>query len=816
MRLALKIGLAVLAVIVLLVGGIVLYLAVFFDANQFKGTFASLVQKKTGRSFSIESIHVAFYPTLGLQLTNATLGNAPAFGSVPFAQIGKAEVGVQILPLLLHHEVRAKRIYLSDVQANLQKDATGHSNWEDLAGKPKNPSQPEESSSSPISALAVNVEGVDIEKCTFTYSDAQAHRDYAISDFALTTGTLIPNQPVDMNMSLGLKSDAPALQARLTLKGNIVVDTQDKHDHIAGFEAVLQSEGVGLPQGIQRLTLGGDLDYQGVTKVAHFANAHIEVDAQGPEAPSGLQRLLIAGDLVYQGDAQTAHFSNARVEADTQGPKAPAGMQRVVIGGQLDYLIPKKIAHFANARFDIDAAGPSIPGGKQHVVATGNLAYDGSQGTASLANGRIAMASLNMSAGVTAAGLNNANTTTIAANLHVDPFDPRKLLDAVGKSAMAPIDPTAMRYGKLDAQFSATPRSASLHNLVMQLDQSHINGQFDVTDIQNHSLTFSLKIDQIDVDRFATKKPAAPTQPAATATAHTDPNATPIPVEMLDSYNANGSFGIGKLKVKNLWLSNVQLTIAARRGGSKREQLSADLYSGHAQEVQQMDMGTPPRYTTQLQLQNVNAGALLKDLSGKDRVTGIAQMTMNTTSNGTTLGAFRRSMNGTVSLKLSNGSVKGVDLANIVQQGQSLLNGQLPTENSSQQTQFSNLEGSGKIVNGVLNDSISGASPLLRLTGSGSVDLVNMTLDYVAKPTIVNTLSGQGGKSMDKLRGIAIPVHFTGSLSSPHYSLDVKAALEDKLKQGLQQVIQQKLGGGGSNSGQNLGNQLKSLFGGQH
>ena len=119
-----------------------------------------------------------------------------------------------------------------------------------------------------------------------------------------------------------------------------------------------------------------------------------------------------------------------------------------------------------------------------------------------------------------------------------------------------------------------------------------------------------------------------------------------------------------------------------------------------------MDMGAPPRYTTQLQLTNVNAAALLKDLSGKDRVTGIAQMTMNTTSNGTTLGAFRRSMNGTVSLKLSNGSVKGVDLANIVQQGQSLLNGQLPTENSSQQTQFSNLEGSGKIVNGVLNDSI--------------------------------------------------------------------------------------------------------------
>src|SRR6202034_1056 len=108
---------------------------------------------------------------LGLQLTNATLGNAAGFGDAPFARVGKADIGVQILPLLLHHEVQARRIYLSDLQANLQKAADGHSNWADLANKSK-PSEPENpSTSSPLNALAVNVKGVDIEKSTFTYSD---------------------------------------------------------------------------------------------------------------------------------------------------------------------------------------------------------------------------------------------------------------------------------------------------------------------------------------------------------------------------------------------------------------------------------------------------------------------------------------------------------------------------------------------------------------------------------------------------------------------------------------------------------------------
>ena len=77
--------------------------------------------------------------------------------------------------------------------------------------------------------------------CTFTYSDAQAHKNYAISDFTLTTGTLVPNQPVDLTMSLGLKSGCPCLAGAPDREGQHRRGHQGQarsHRRVAGHAAI--------------------------------------------------------------------------------------------------------------------------------------------------------------------------------------------------------------------------------------------------------------------------------------------------------------------------------------------------------------------------------------------------------------------------------------------------------------------------------------------------------------------------------------------------------------------------------------------------
>jgi AsmA protein len=131
----------------------------------------------------------------------------------------------------------------------------------------------------------------------------------------------------------------------------------------------------------------------------------------------------------------------------------------------------------------------------------------------------------------------------------------------------------------------------------------------------------------------------------------------------------------------------------------------------------------------------------------------------------------------------------------------------VPQDSGAQQTDFTTMSASGKISNGVLrSDDLNAASPLLRLTGAGQVDLANNSLDYTAKPTLVNTATGQGGKQLANLQGIVIPVRVYGPFAAPKYQLDVAEAL----KQDAVQKLTQKLGNGQNGD---LVNTLQGLFG---
>jgi len=180
------------------------------------------------------------------------------------------------------------------------------------------------------------------------------------------------------------------------------------------------------------------------------------------------------------------------------------------------------------------------------------------------------------------------------------------------------------------------------------------------------------------------------------------------------------------------------------------------------------------------------------------------------------MGELKRALNGNVSFEFKDGAVKGFNLGQIIRKADALLTGTQLNESEPPQTDFTELSASAKITNGVLqSDALNAKSPLFRVDGAGKVDLANETLDYTAKPTIVNTISGQGGKDMSQLNGLTIPVHVTGPWSAPKYSLDLKLALQqkatEKLRGRLDDQIQKKLGD--SPLKEKLSDTLNSLFG---
>jgi len=69
-------------------------------------------------------------------------------------------------------------------------------------------------------------------------------------------------------------------------------------------------------------------------------------------------------------------------------------------------------------------------------------------------------------------------------------------------------------------------------------------------------------------------------------------------------------------------------------------------------------------------------------------------------------------------------------------------------------------------------------APILRLAkgdSRGDIDIGNETINYLAKPTIVKSLKGQGGADLDALAGLSIPVKITGTFADPKFGMDFAA-----------------------------------------
>src|SRR5207245_7156584 len=129
------------------------------------------------------------------------------------------------------------------------------------------------------------------------------------------------------------------------------------------------------------------------------------------------------------------------------------------------------------------------------------------------------------------------------------------------------------------------------------------------------------------------------------------------------------------------------------------------------------------------------------------------------------------SLSGAARVRLRDGAIKGIDIAGLLRKARAAA-GRQPGQaaDGKERTNFSELSASFSIKNGVAhNEDLDVKSPLLRIGGSGDIDIGRSTLSYVVKASIVATAKGQGGKELDKLAGLTVPVKLSGPLDAMNY-----------------------------------------------
>lgn len=167
-----------------------------------------------------------------------------------------------------------------------------------------------------------------------------------------------------------------------------------------------------------------------------------------------------------------------------------------------------------------------------------------------------------------------------------------------------------------------------------------------------------------------------------------------------------------------------------------------------------------------LTLSGLAMQTLLAEVADYDRLIGTGDLRLKFLGVGPSVDAILHSLEGSGSLSLGKGELRGLDIAGMIA---TLDTGYV---GEGQKTIFDGIAASFAISGGILtNDDLTLQAPLITATGAGAVDLGEQTLDYRLQPMLI---TGED-------QGITVPLLISGPWSNPQVRLDLESLAREKL-----------------------------------
>ena len=157
---------------------------------------------------------------------------------------------------------------------------------------------------------------------------------------------------------------------------------------------------------------------------------------------------------------------------------------------------------------------------------------------------------------------------------------------------------------------------------------------------------------------------------------------------------------------------------------------------------------------------------------------------------------LQENLKGTVKINFADGAVYGVNLPHLIRTNYAKFKGQdVSAVENVEKTDFSAMTATLKLNKGVVStDNLNMQSPLLRITGKGNANYVKQNVDMLIRTSIVGSLKGQGGETIDDLKDVTIPVQITGAWADPKFKLVFDDVLKQKAKKEAERGIKKLLG----------------------
>ena len=727
----------------------VLLIAPFFvDVSTYKTEIEQHVEDATGRKLVIGSISASFFPWIGVELEGVHLANREGFAARDFASVESLEVKLALLPLL-SKSIEVKSFEMTAPTVYLERHRDGQTNWGDLVSSDSyKVDYPEKTEvDAPPAAPATLSPPPVIQVLSALQAESLSFTEGGL---IWVDGDAEPLVFSELNMEL---SD-------VQLERPVSVKLDGK---LSGNAFVLDAM-VGPLGDLSKVELA-DLAVQGSIRAEKIRLESFR--SMLPDWPELLGKIENASVGL-----------NASIEQRPDGSRLGEG--ELVLNSLINMKSTWKVNMEESDRLEVRRANLAV-NGKEVLVARGSV---------------------------------KKVTTEPFFQLHVDsePLERSWLsgfIPELNRLYAEHLSP--WKQVKFSSLLAGNSKQLEIRDMQLLLNQEllQVSGAvvYATPDIRLRIAANELHMDPW-LPQALEKREMLPLEagsldivPEAWASVEngtaTDKEAVEPDLRFLKPWRVTAKVQMDRLYLRGLELGNFTANINGSRGRFDLNPLRFNLAGGSVIERARLNVATyPARWKESVHITNVKVGPLLKAFAGTDMLEGELSMDTNLRARGVTSAAMK-SLSGGGNVMVRNGKIRGFDLAGVIRK---FTNPAAVT--GPEETDFSQLSGSFSVKKGVVNNQdLFIASPLLRVTGSGTVSLVDKTLDYHVKPRVVGTLIGQGDSGPVR-RGLIVPLHISGPLESPHVKPEItaEAVIENAPllleKGGVGEVLGNILGGG--------------------
>jgi len=435
----------------------------------------------------------------------------------------------------------------------------------------------------------------------------------------------------------------------------------------------------------------------------------------------------------------------------------------------------------------LHAEGDELPGGSVDAdVTLSALEADLRQDTLRITEVVLQALGLRITADLQGDGI--SAEPALAGRMRIDRFSPRDLLGKLGQS-IETADAALLGSAELSARYNLGSNSLNLDELHLMLDDTTVTGSFGIADLTRQAIRFQLAVDTIDADRYL--PPVAETTTEESGGAMDD---MPLPTDAIRGLDMDGSLTIGQLTIMGTHSSDVAVSLRAAGDALEVTQMRAQLYQGSMQGSARVDASREvPTLRIREELRGVRIHSLLSDFAEIEDISGLTDLRVDLAGEGATVGALKRSLDGTVGVSMTDVTLDGFDLWYEIRSASAQIPGVDAGDPGTDRgmTRITNLSMSATGTDGVFrSEDLNARLPYLNLTGAGTVDLGTSLVDYALQVLVLRNPELEGDALAAALYDVPVPVTFRGpydDFEQMRIRPDIEAVIAAKARQRIEE-----------------------------